>query len=752
MNIENGRANVADAVRYFEAGRIFEAEAACHAILAESLADATALNLLAVILCRRGELAVAIALLNEILKGNPADLQALRTLGEAFDASGQAAAAAETFARACALDAADPVLFAKLGACLLKDGKPDLAEPAIRRAVGLCPENLELFETLGGILGAMGRFGEAARVYQQALAHHPHAARLYAALGFVLVKQGRFSDATAAYGEAVARAPDRATEWLAEASFQMGLVLLGGGRHDDAAAALEQAIGLRPAWPEAHNALGLSHSGAGRLAEAIGCYARAIERDPRCVNAYTNLGAAFRSIGRLDDAVCALRTAIELAPDAADGYNNLARVFRELGQNEEAEALYDKALACDPNHAIAHFNRAWLTLLNGRLARGFAEYEWRREVWQSAVRDPDARSAGMGRRRPRRPHHPALRRAGLRRHHPVQPLHPDGAGAGGPRRPARPQPLVELFAATFPDAAVVADTDPLPAFDCHFPLMSLAWRFGTTLDTVPAPSPYLVADPTKLKAWRARLGSAPGLKVGLVWAGNPKTRHDRERSLPVQILLQHLPTEGLSLFSLQKDLRPGDEAALAAFGGRITDLAPLLHDFSDTAAAVSALDVVISVDTAVAHLAGALGRPTWVLLAHTPDWRWLLGRSDSPWYPAARLFRQGTPRAWADALAQLGEVLRQAARFHWQAQYRPLPIAAAPSGRRGGVAADASDLAGPRSRVAGRRAVRAEVVSFDVNARPSVIEWPIELPLAAGLVPGAAQGGGRVAGRLGAGR
>lgn len=223
------------------------------------------------------------------------------------------------------------------------------------------------------------------------------------------------------------------------------------------------------------------------------------------------------------------------------------------------------------------------------------------------------------------------------------------------------RPLAALFALSFPAAHVVAQNEPLPPFDVHLPLMSLPWRLGTTLDTIPADTPYLVADRAKLASWRHRLARWDGLKVGLVWAGNPATKHDRQRSIEARALLEQLPRAGVTLFSLQKDVRPGDRAALAGIGDDLVDLTASFEDFSDTAAAVSALDLVITIDSAVAHLAGALARPTWLLLPYALDWRWLRDRADSPWYPTLRLFRQPQPGDWANVLARVGDALRQRA-------------------------------------------------------------------------------------------
>ena len=518
--------------------------------------------------------------------------------------------------------------------------------------------------TAAGHLKA-GRLAEAEAACRALLAGrpagHPEAPRLHALLGAALMKQGRFDAGIAAYGQAIALAPQGATDWLAEANFEMALVLRRRGQSAAAAAALEQVIALRPDAATAHNNLGLALKDLRRFEEAVGCFRRAIELDPRFALAHINLGEALYQLDDTDAALAALRTGISLLPAQAEGHNNLGTVLHSLGRIDEARQAFDRAVACNPAHAVARCNRSHLILMEGDFAAGFAEYEWRRKGGVPG-RQPPAFD------RPEWTGEPLAGRTIV--------LHTE-QGFGDALQFARFVPAVEalggavilqvqvpllaLLTRSFPAARVLANDQPLPPFDCHAPLMSLPWRLGTTLDTLPARVPYLVPDPAKLAHWRARLAPVRGLKVGLVWSGSPTHGFDRRRSIPAQRLLEHLPAEDVALFSLQKDVRPADQAALADRGGRVVDLSAALGDFSDTAAAVSALDLMISIDSAVAHLAGALACPTWVLLPHALDWRWLRGRADSPWYPTARLFRQQTPGAWPEALARAGSALRELA-------------------------------------------------------------------------------------------
>ena len=400
-----------------------------------------------------------------------------------------------------------------------------------------------------------------------------------------------------------------------------------------------------------------------RLDDAIRHYRRAIELDPSFASAYINLGGVLRDLDRLDEAMEALRTAIAARAEGSGRPTAISASSCTISaaSTRPASSMRRRA-ACDPGQrAGAMINRAMLLLLNGDYREGFAEYEWRRK-------------GGLPDYAPRTFAEPEWQGEDLAGRTIL--LHAEqGLGdtlqfcrfvpvveARGARVVLEVQrPLARLLAASFPTAVGARRGAPLPAFDCHLPLMSLPWRLGTTLDTLPAAMPYLAADPAKVAAWRARLKRRPpASRSG--WCGratrvSATTATARCRSRP---LLSHLPARGRVAVQPAEGTAPGRCRALAAHGG-ITDLAPLLHDFADTAAAVSALDLVISIDSAVAHLAGALARPTWVLLPYALDWRWLRDRADSPWYPTVRLFRQGAPRDWPSALTRLGAALRQAA-------------------------------------------------------------------------------------------
>jgi hypothetical protein len=397
----------------------------------------------------------------------------------------------------------------------------------------------------------------------------------------------------------------------------LGACLCGLGQFEAALAACRQALVIKPDHAPAHTNIGIIHERTGNIAAAVAAHRRAIGCDPGYAKGYANLAVALRNKGDLDEMLMVSCRAVELAPD-----NSLTR-----------------------------YNHAHFLLMCGDLANGFAEYHWGRKnkllsrgmpvfdgpEWEGE--DFTGRTLllyadyGIG---------DAL--------HFVRYV-PDVVARGG-TVVLQVQPAIASLLRPMPGVTVLGRDEPVPSYDLQLALMDLPRIFGTTLDTIPAKIPYLKAEPAKVEAWRTALGDQPVLKVGVVWAGSPLHKGDSQRSLSAAAVLPRLVMPGVQLFSLQKEPRAADELVLQQLGGQVIDLGPVLGDFTDTAAAVSVLDLVISVDTSVAHLAGALGRPCWMLLPYALDWRWLRDREDSPWYPTMRLFRQSKPHAWAGVLVR----------------------------------------------------------------------------------------------------
>jgi predicted O-linked N-acetylglucosamine transferase (SPINDLY family) len=430
---------------------------------------------------------------------------------------------------------------------------------------------------------------------------------------------------------------------LAPAHNDLGILLQSQGRLEDAEACYRRAIDINDKFAEAMSNLGAVLAARGRVDDATAWYGHAIAADSQFAPAHNNLGAALARLDRGREAETCHRRAIALKPDFVDAHYNLGVSLQEQGKHEAALASYDKAVALKPDNVDARWNRAYVLLMLGRYAEGWREHECR---WRRKEHPPRSYPQPLWRGEPLDGRTIMLHaEQGLGDALQFMRYVPMVARWGGSVVLQVPAPLFVLAKASFADDAnVVTDGEVPPAFDLHCPLLSLPLAFRTTLDTLPAEVPYLKVDDTAAARWRARIRDAGGLKVGLVWAGNAQHKNDRNRSIAIERLAPLFGAAGVRWFSLQLGERKADLGRLPI--GSVTDLSDGLTDFAETAAAISVLDLLISVDTAAAHLAGALAKPIWVLLPFAPDWRWLIGRDDSPYYPTARLFRQPTRGDW----------------------------------------------------------------------------------------------------------
>jgi tetratricopeptide (TPR) repeat protein len=485
----------------------------------------------------------------------------------------------------------------------------------------------------------------------------------------------------------------------ARAQCLMAAIAADAGRTEEGLEWTRKAQAADPASAGPHYVAGRLWQGAGRLAEAEASYRRAIALQPGHARAYNNLGVVLHMQGKLDEALAAYRKALDLEPDlaqanqnyasiardtgvlgrAAEGYrrqtlanprdalgfNDLGNTLRELGRHDEALAAYGQALAIDPQLAEAHFSRAFVLLLRGEYAEGWHEYEWR---WRIPAFNAPARRFATPIWDGSRVNGPLLLHAEQGLGDTLQFVRYArlaAARCGELVLECQPE-LRALMAGVSGVARVLARGEPLPAFAAHAPLMSLPARFGTTLENLPWEGPYVRADAQRAQQWRsvldadaASLGAAR-LKVGLAWAGRPQQWDDRKRSISLAALAPLARAAGVHFYSLQV----GGAAAQATTppaGMRLIDHTARIADFSDTAALASLLDLLVTIDTSVAHLGGAMGLPTWVLVARAPDWRYHLARSDNPWYPTMRLFRQARDGDWSDAIEAASAALVQRA-------------------------------------------------------------------------------------------
>jgi tetratricopeptide (TPR) repeat protein len=499
-------------------------------------------------------------------------------------------------------------------------------------------------------LRALGRREEALADLDAAVALNAHSPEAHNLRAIVLHELKRPEAALASYDATVALRPAYAEAWN-----NRGVALGEVGQAEAALASHDQAIALKPDFADAHYNRGVALDRLKRPAEALASLDAAIALAPGHARAQHNRGTALEALGRSDEAVASYDRAIALKPDYAEAFSNRGLALRNLQRLDEALASYDAAVALDAAYVDAHLGRSFLSLLAGDFEAGWREYEWRKAGRDAAGRpDPDRDWLGEGELAGQRllvRHEQGLGDTlQFARYVPL--LSARGAEVTLVVQP----PLAGLLAASLPGVRVIAEGDPAPDADRHVSLMSLPLAFSTTLDTVPPPL-RLDADARRAD-WAERLGAKTRPRIGLAWSGNPAHVNDRNRSIGFSTLAPLLG-DAVEWIVLQNDIRPADAEAFAA-SGRARFFGEALADFADTAALADQLDLIITVDTSLAHLAGGLGKPVWVLLPYSPDWRWLLGRADSPWYPTARLFRQAKAGDWAGVIGEVGEELSRA--------------------------------------------------------------------------------------------
>ena len=427
---------------------------------------------------------------------------------------------------------------------------------------------------------------------------------------------------------------------------------------DEAESLCGRILDKDPGNAGALHLLGVLASMRGEADDAIELIREALAIEPDNAQARSNLAGMLFDGGLLDEAAHQGEQAVRINPALTEGWYNLGNIRREAGRIDDALGCYERTLELNPNHAKAHWNSALLLLLKGDFDRGWKEYEWRWKNPDLATPDVDFpqplwEGENVGGKviflYAEQGHGDAIQFIRFTMN----------ASARGARIVLGCDTALErLFSTVYGIEKIVTPRTAIPPIEYHRSLMSLPGLFGITPDTIPAAIPYLEADPALAGAWAPRIGRAPGLKVGLMWRGNPDQERDRYRSLALPTLGPLLEVPGVSFFALQKEPAPED----LPYPDRLIDLGPELEDYAVTAAVIANLDLVISVCTSGAHLAGTMGRPLWVMLSHLPDWRWLLDRDDCPWYPTARLFRQDNPGDWDGMVARLAGELKALAR------------------------------------------------------------------------------------------
>jgi tetratricopeptide (TPR) repeat protein len=479
----------------------------------------------------------------------------------------------------------------------------------------------------------------------------------------------QFEAALAGYDRVLALRPGHV-----DAHINRALTLVELQRFDQALAACDRALALAPQCAPAHCNRGNVLERLERPLDALAGYDTALALDPALAQAHANRGAVLTTLERFDAALVSCDRAVALDPAYAAAHYNRGLVLTELGRYAEALTAYGRAVALDPNHADAHFNRSVVWLLTGDFGQGWPAHEWRRKTARGTAMDRGVhlnRPCWLGEESLQGQTLLLVAEQGLGDTIQFCRYAPLAAQRGARVVLEVPQSLMRLLSRLDGVAEIVVQGAALPAFDYYCPLMSLPLAFKTTLTSIPNAIPYLAAEPDKVQSWRDRLGPRRRLRVGLVWAGGHRPRQsecwsvNQRRNIPLAQLAP-LALPDIEYVSLQKGEAAQFELtellARGWDGPPIADFTPLLHDFSDTAALIENLDLIISVDTSTAHLAGALGKPVWILNRYDTCWRWLIDRADSPWYPTATLYRQQARGNWDGVVARVAREVERLAR------------------------------------------------------------------------------------------
>lgn len=533
------------------------------------------------------------------------------------------------------------------GLALHREGNLAAAREQYKKVIARDPRHFDALHLLGTICAQSSQAELGASLLRRAVAVNPQVAAAHCALGSALSELGRPEEALASFARAIALQPR-----LVQAHYNLGLALGELGRRDEALRSYDMAIALKPDHVNAHLNRALLLKSLDRREEARSAFDRVIALAPDNAGAYVERAIV---VDRPEEALRDCERAISLQPHVPEGHYSRGTLFHELNRHEEALESFDRALALRPDYKEARINRSFTLLVMGRFAEGWREYEWRKKNWAQAHANRAGR-AWTG-------DEPLVGRKlflfceqglgdTLQFWRYVKLLDPRGIAISASVQ----GPLRTLLEQNTPGVEVVGEDERRDEVDYHCSLLSLPLAFGTSLATIPGPASYLRADEALKECFAAGLAGSSKPRVGLAWSGSPTHVNDRNRSIAFETLLP-LVSEDAQWIALQDVISPGDAEAFRA-GGRVSFHGDQLRDFSHTAALVDLTDLVITVDTSIAHLAGALGKPVWILLPFNPDWRWLLDRTDSPWYPGARLFRQRRIGDWGSVIEEVRDELR----------------------------------------------------------------------------------------------
>lgn len=670
-------------VLHFQGGRMDEADAVMRRSI-ERMPSALALANHASVLIGLNRREDALARLDAALTINPAHLRSLLARAGVLADLGRYTEAVSAYDRL--LDVAPTLVDAlcRRAAVLRVLQRHMEAMASCDRALSVDRRSFDALRLRGHILRDLGHLEQALDSYGRALVLVPNNAETLLMQGLTLADLGRLQPALASLGEALASQPD-----FVDALYNSAVMLERLGRFDEALARCDRALKLDAGHAGALANRGSALYGLARYPDALASYDASLQvapdsievlcnrarvltrlrREPEALEACDRVivlneaygpawftrGRILQRLHRYEEALTSHSRAVAIDPSDRPAMFQRGNVLRSLMRHEEALAAYDRVLESDPENIATRFTKAFVYLQTGDFKKGWPEYEWRwREAQVGKFKREFAQPLWLGEEE--------IEGKTIL-------LHAEqGLGdtlqfcryvkfvkARGARVIIEVQPpLRSLLEEVEGVDQVVAYGEPLPPFDIHCPLLSLPFVFHTDLASIPANVPYVRAEPAQIAKWQARLGTRTRPRIGIAWSGNPNHLDDFNRSIPLDDLMPLL-SDAVEWISIQKVVRDEEQAALEA--SSIRHFGDEIGDFADTAALVECLDCVVSVDTSVAHLAGALGRPLWIMLPYLPDWRWLLDREDNPWYPSARLFRQSRAGDWSDVFQRIGAAL-----------------------------------------------------------------------------------------------
>ena len=533
----------------------------------------------------------------------------------------------------------------------------DASVALIAKAIAINPSQATVHSNLGFALKSLGRYAESVDSYLNAIKLKPDFADAHLHCGLAYLAMNQPLQAVASFDQVIVLRTDDA-----QAYCNRGVALAKLGRFGEAIDSYQTALSFKPDFPEAYFNWGNALKLVRRYAMAIATYDQAIAIRADYADAYTNRGNALKELDRFTEAIESYASAIAAKPDHIEAHMNQGVAHYECLEIEKALACYDRSLQIQADYAEAQWNKALALLLSGDLENGFQLHEsrWRRSTFTSKRRD-FKQPLWLGEESIQGKTILLHAEQGLgdtiqfcRYCEAVQAL-------GATVLLEVQAPLMGLLASLRGVSRLIRQGDPLPEFDFHCPLMSLPLAMKTRLDSIPAAPQYVYCQPEKKAAWESILGHSSRPRIGLAWSGSELHKNDKNRSIELAQLMDQLPKD-YHYISLQKEIRAKDEAALTQF--HIRHFEDAIGDFSDTAALCECMDLVISVDTSVAHLAGALGKPVCLLLPLVPDWRWMLQRKDSPWYPSIKIYRKNSLGKWELTPCLTEEKKQSSAKLH----------------------------------------------------------------------------------------